>query len=448
MSRRAPEIPRLYDRALPLEEMRTPAAVTKYAKKYANAFSTVWACYLQEHDGELMARTFAMKQTKRRGLQILEVMREKPEHDVILTRLIWFTSMNWQAWFAEENEIVPNDWKGEFYDQRPNFWLTIINPEAVTACERFRFCGWRPGLPLMDYLRIYLSRPGVEYFGKMGLIPRKSLLNKAEKDGNFRKWLRKLSPEQIKAANYYGATATLTAYKERNADIEAVYKRQHERRQLRERLRYYAAPILKSYSPERVLEYYKTLETRQAHEWSDYLTACQYLRLDFKDTKIAFPKELKRMHDERIAQMSAQKAREDQEKRAEIWRKFGEVAEALKRFEITGAGFLIKIPQSPADLITEGEILHHCVGRMDYDAKMIKGYSFIAFLRSTEAPARPLVTLEYDLNKRLLRQAYGDHDSKPEEKAQEFAEDWARYVTSTLKAEAEAEKEEKTKGAA
>ena len=37
---------------------------------------------------------------------------------------------------------------------------------------------------------------------------------------------------------------------------------------------------------------------------------------------------------------------------------------------------------------------------------------------------------------------------KPEKKAQEFAENWARYVTSTLKAEAEAEKEEKTKGAA
>ena len=445
MRGRAPEIPRLYDYAMPLEELRTPAGVIKYAKKYANAASTLWACWLQIHDGELMARIFAAKNTKRRGLQLLEVMREKPEHDVILTRCIWYTSMNWQAWFPEENEIRPDGWTGKHYTQRPNFWCTIINPEAVTACERFRFCGWRPGLPLIDYLRIYLSRPGVEYFGKLGLIPRKSLLNQAEKDGNFRKWLRTLTPEQIKAANQYGATATLAAYKERNADIEAVYKRQHERRQLRERLRYYAAPILKSYSPERVLEYYKTLETRQAHEWRDYLTACQYLRLDFKDTKIAFPKELERMHDERIAQMDAQKISEDKEKRAKFWQDFENAAEALKRFEITAAGFMIKIPETPHDLKIEGAALHHCVGRMDYDVRMVEGKSFIAFLRSTADPTTPLVTLEYDLKARELRQAYGDHDSRPEEKARIFADDWAQMVTEQLKAEA---KEEKTKGAA
>lgn len=448
MRGKAPQIPRLYDFAMPLEELRTPAGVIKYAKKYANAASTLWACWLQIHDGELMARIFAAKNTKRRGLQLLEVMREKPEHDVILTRCIWYTSMNWQVWFPEENEIIPDGWRGHNYTQRPNFYCTIINPEAVTACERFRFCGWRPGLPLIDYLRIYLSRPGVEYFGKLGLIPRKSLLNQAEKDGNFRKWLRTLTPEQIKAANQYGATATLAAYKERNANIEAVYKRQHEHRQLHAHLSYYAAPILKRYNAERVNEYFKTLTTREQHEYRDYLRACQYLKLDFKDTKIAFPKELKRMHDERIAQMDAQKIREDKEKRAKLWQDFENAAEALKRFEITAAGFLIKIPETPHDLKKEGAALHHCVGRMDYDARMVEGKSFIAFLRSTADPATPLVTIEYDLKAMKLRQVYGDHDSAPEPKAREFVDDWARYVTSALKAEAEAEKEEKTKGAA
>ena len=445
MRGRAPEIPRLYDRALPLEEMRIPAAVTKYAKKYANPASIVWACWLTVHEGQLMGRTFAMKQTKRRGLQIMEVLREKPEHDIILTRHIWYNSMNWQAFFPEEGEILSEDWTGLFYDQRPNFWLTIINPEAVTACERFRFCGWRPGLPLMDYLRIYLSRPGVEYFGKLGLIPRTSLLNQAEKDGNFRKWLRTLTPEQIKAANYNGPVATLTAYKERNADIDRVYSRQSAHRQLHARMSYYAAPILKRYTAERVFEYFKKLDTRETHQWRDYLQACQYLGLDFRDTKIAFPKELKRMHDERIAQMDAQKLKEDKEKRAKFWQDFENAAEALKRFEITAAGFLIKIPETPHDLKIEGAALHHCVGKMDYDVRMVEGRSFIAFLRSTADPTTPLVTLEYDLKARELRQAYGDHDSRPEEKARIFADDWAQMVTEQLKAEA---KEEKTKGAA
>lgn len=445
MRGKAPEIPRLYDFAMPLEELRTPAGVIKYAKKYANAASTLWACWLQIHDGELMARIFAAKNTKRRGLQLLEVMREKPTHDVILTRHIWYTSMNWQCYFPDENEIIPNDWTGQMYTQRPNFWCTIINPEAVTKCERFRFCGWQPGIPLIDYLRIYLSRPGVEYFGKMRLIPRTSLLNQAEKDGNFRKWLRKLSPEQITAANHYGAIATLTAYKERNSDIEAVYKRQHEHRQLHAHLSYYAAPILKRYKAERVNEYFKTLTTREQHEYRDYLRACQYLKLDFKDTKIAFPKELKRMHDERIAQMDAQKIREDKEKRAKLWQDFENAAEALMRFEITAAGFLIKIPETPHDLKKEGAALHHCVGRMDYDVRMVEGKSFIAFLRSTADPATPLVTIEYDLKALKLRQVYGDHDSAPEPKAREFVDDWAQMVTEQLKAEEKAKENAKKK---
>ena len=195
-------------------------------------------------------------------------------------------------------------------------------------------------------------------------------------------------------------------------------------------------------------EYFKSLTTREQHEYRDYLTACQYLKLDFKDTKIAFPKELKRMHDERIAQMDAQKIKEDKEKRAKFWQDFKNTAEALKRFEITAAGFLIKIPETPHDLKKEGAALHHCVGRMDYDVRMVDGKSFIAFLRSTEDPATPLVTIEYDLKALKLRQVYGDHDSAPEPKAREFSEDWARIVTEQLKAEAEAEKEEKTKGAA
>ena len=443
-------IPRIWNPNIPQKEMRIPSAVKKAAEKRADSKSIAWITWLQEYDGTLMARTFAARKYKikdnlhyrqKYALHLHEVMRELIGQQVMISRNIWFNPVGgWQCYFPAENEITDFDWRSIFIDDRPGVWMQLVNPEAVTQCERFRYCGWRgdTGIPLCSYLNAWLENPGVEYFGKLGLRPKKSLVNKATKDGNFRKWLRTLKPDQIRDANIYGPNATLQAYKE-HCTIREAYAKVNKRRQLLNHIRYYAKPIMKYHKAERIEEYLTNeipgREIEIGSSYRDYIEACVYLHLDLKDTKVVFPREFQRMHDLRIDQMHSQQAKADREKRKQLYKDFAAAAAGLKRFEQAAAAYCIIIPTSPADLVAEGKKLCHCVGKMGYDEKMAEGRDFIAFLRKTGHIKTPYVTLEYDLKERRLRQCYGDHDSKPDEVTQAFANAWAEMVTERLKEE-------------
>ena len=444
-------IPRVWNQNIPMKEMRIPAAVKKEAAKTADSKSIAWLVYLQEHEGTLLARVFAAKKHRaprdygssrpKYELELLETMRELIGDNWMITRNIWNNPCGgWCCWFPEEYQIADCDWRTIPTDQRPGVYMRLVNPEAVAKSERFKYCGWRPdtGVPLCSYLNAWLENPGVEYFGKLGLIPKKSLVKKATKDGNFRKWLRTLTPEQRRDANIYGPHATLTAYKLR-CEIKNAYNQELDHRQRQNRMRYYAAPIMKWHTAERIEEY--LTNERSGHEQSigasyrDYIDACVYLGLDLKDTKVVFPRDFDRMHDLRIDQMHSQKAKEDRKQRRQLCQDFKKAAEAVKRFEQKTAAFCIIIPTAPADLVREGTALKHCVGRMGYDKKMAEGRDFIAFLRKAENIRAPFVTLEYNLKDKRLQQCYGDHDSRPEAAVQAFAEAWAETVTQILKEE-------------
>jgi len=424
--------------------MEIPAKVMKEAREKAYANGVTWLCYVEQYRGDILLRTFGAKRTKKSGFWILEVMREIPGCDTIMQRLLYWTGMGWHIDY-EDAEIDPDSWwRSVSVKNRPNIWFTLINPEAVTECERYKYSGWRPSLPIIDYLALYKQNPGIEYFGRLGLVPRKSLINKATKDGSFRKWLRTLSAEQIKDANGYGASATLAAYKEK-AGIRETHEKQAKHRRLHREMATYAKPIIKRYTAERIREYLGRYDGRRYAIFNDYLRACEYLGLDFNDTKIAFPKDLEAMHNMRTQEAAAKREREDREKNKAMIERFITAAKELLRFEASGAAFAIIIPRHPDELKAEGKALHHCVGRMFYDRKMANGESFIAFCRSAADPAKPLVTIEYDLKFRRVRQCYADHNSAPDPEIMAFVHGWERNVTGRLEKET---KEEKTKGAA
>lgn len=443
-------IPRIWNPALPLEEMRIPARVKKEAQKKADTKSIAWLVWLQEYDGTLLARVFAAKKKLVRAhwdsrpvydLKIHETMRELIGTSIMVERNIWCNPCGgWMCYFPEENEVGVFDWHSVYTDKRPGVYMKLVNPEAVTKCERFRYCGWREdtGVPLSSYLNAWLENPGVEYFGKLGLIPKKSLVQKATKDGNFRKWLRTLTPDQIRDANCYGPNATLQAYKFK-CDIRKAYATANDHRQRMNRIRNYAAPVMKYFSAEKIEEY--MTEEATGHEYgfaasyADYIDACVYLGLDLKDTKVAFPREFDRMHDLRIDEMRSKQEKADRKTRRKLYRDFKTAAESLKRFEQATGIFCIVIPDTPMDLIREGKKLHHCVGHMGYDKKMAEGRDFIAFLRKADNAGAPFVTIEYNIKEKKLQQCYGDHDSRPEAAAQAFAEAWAAMVTETLRRE-------------
>jgi len=449
MCMRDHEIPREYCPIIPLKEMRTPAAVRKYADRHATC-NTKWMVWLQEHHGTLLARTFAAKRTRKEGLQLFECMREVPGCSLFLQRNMWMTYMvGWQCWFPAPNEIADCEWRSVEVKKRPGVFLEIINPEAVKECFTFQYCGWQKDsdIELLDYLHLWLENPGVEYFAKIGLRPKATLVKKATKDGNFRKWLRSLTKEQILQANLYGPSATIEAYRTHDNIISCSDRLTDQRRLRREILRHAKAVLQAGWSAEKVRDYLQEYAKRNDRDarsyyrmlpdlgtYGDYISAVEYLRLDLHDTKVAFPYDLQRMHDLRINQMRSMRAAEDRKQKLELTARFRERAKELKRFERTAGAFCIVIPNVRQDLVKEGNALHHCVGVMGYDLKMADGKTFIAFLRKAGAKTVPFVTIEYSLTSKKILQIYGDHDSKPEAEVIKFANEWADNVTKRLKA--------------
>lgn len=92
------------------------------------------------------------------------------------------------------------------------------------------------------------------------------------------------------------------------------------------------------------------------------------------------------------------------------------------------------IAKSPADLIREGEFLHHCVGRMQYDLHFAQEESLIFFIRTKEQPEKPLVTLEYSLKTHKVLQCYASYNKKPDEEIMHYVNKvWLPYANKTLK---------------
>ena len=452
----ANRMPRTYAAYIPYKEMRIPKEVRKAVDKMkpSGGGQIHWLCYFQEYEGELLARIFAAQKTKARGTELFEVMRETIGGTFYIQRNIYYEGMaGWRCWFPAENEIIPNDWSTIPVDKMPGVWIEIINTEAIYTVEKFKYCGYTGGFPAAPYLRMYLEEPGIEFFGKKQLRPTKTLVAKAKKDPNFRKWIRKLTPEEVHRANIYGPAAVLEAYKRKTTNFRIVASDlEDKRRHHREVNAYGARAAVKKgkWSPERVLEYIGS--GGSGYAYGDYIQACDYLQLDLKDTKVAFPKDFRRMHDLRIDQMNSRKAAEDKKKRAELYAQFRAVAETVKPYECIAEGFAIVIPLDPSELIREGTVLQHCVGKMGYDKKEAERRSFIAFLRRADDIKTPFVTIEFGFKTKTVLQCYGAKDSNPGTMIRAFVDRWAETVKKALleqeRAAAAAAEEEESAAAA
>ncbi|HIV00282.1 MAG TPA: PcfJ domain-containing protein [Candidatus Stercoripulliclostridium merdipullorum] len=171
------------------------------------------------------------------------------------------------------------------------------------------------------------------------------------------------------------------------------------------------------------------------YSYRDYLRACNYLGLDMTENKNRFPHDFKRWHDIRIDEYNTAKALKDEQERKALYDRFAAVASKYLGLEYDKKSVYIAIiAQKPSDLIHEGELLHHCVGRMGYDQKFAREESLIFFIRTKEQPDVPFVTIEYSPAQKRILQCYGDHDSKPTEEVINFVhKKWLPYANRKIK---------------
>ena len=185
---------------------------------------------------------------------------------------------------------------------------------------------------------------------------------------------------------------------------------------------------------EKFVTYLATQKT-SVYSYNDYFRACNYLGLNMTEDKNRYPHDFKRWHDIRIDEYNTAKAMKDAEERKALYEKFAAVASKYLGLEYDKKSvYMAIIAQNPSDLIREGELLHHCVGRMGYDQKFAREESLIFFIRTKEQPDVPFVTIEYSPKQKRVLQCYGDNDTKPDDGVIEFVnKKWLPYANRKIK---------------
>lgn len=328
-------------------------------------------------------------------------------------------------------------WIYHKFDDCYNPYTITINPEFVEKYKEYKYSGYQHlgKSCIIAYLKIYVLYPQSEYLMKFGLGKFRfyvSILKRISNDKNFCKWLITHKDELAKSRYKIPVInkAYLTDRSLRQAEIYVDSWKGIKNNNS------HFKPFTDMFNGNvDDLCMYLQNQDSDPSSYLDYVNACNYLRLDMSRPDNRFPSNFQRLHDRRIDEMNAIKERADREKRAELYKKFAEVAEKYLSLQNCKLGaYAVLIAKSPKDLIYEGEKLIHCVGKSGYEQQMVEEKTLIFFIRSVEQPDIPFVTVEYSLESNKVLQCYGYKSEKPEEPVLDFVNKvWLPYANRTIK---------------
>lgn len=425
-----------------------PKYIQKKIKLYDDKLKTApfgrtrFYSYLTKNDGELVKVTVAVKE-KRNKWYCKQVAVHGVHSDKCFVKDMYYTNIGGYSvgWHAEGlTSYKPwyeySEW-GWTVDNLYDPYAPIINREYILEHfpeYKFSAIDGYTGVDVFKYLRLYEQYPQIEYLTKLGLhnlAMSKQILKLCGKDKRFRKWLAQNRNTLNKSSLYI--PVVLQAYKKnRNVlELQAYYKAKLSMDKDKT-----LAPLRDAFKREREkLYHYLSKQNTNTHSYLDYWNACYYLGLNMNDEKNRYPHDFKRWHDIRADEYNSLKAKIDAEKRKTLYEQFAAVASKYLGLEYNkNSVYVAIIAQRPSDLIHEGEILHHCVGRMGYDQKFAREETLIFFIRTKKQPDTPLVTVEYSPTQKKVLQCYGDHDSKPTEEILNFVhKKWLPYANRQIK---------------
>lgn len=151
--------------------------------------------------------------------------------------------------------------------------------------------------------------------------------------------------------------------------------------------------------------------------WRDYLEMAEKLKYDMTDRVVLTPKNLREAHDRAVELTSLIQAREI----AEASKKRKKLLNTL--YNWSDGEILIRPPKDAAEIVAEGQILHHCVG--GYAKRHNDGKTTILFVRKCSAPDVPLYTMELDATKLwVMKQIHGLHNCCPDKETMDKINAW------------------------
>ena len=416
-----------------IDERWTPGRIVAHIYDTA-AQARQYVAWVEIEGGEVIQRVWAYRKTKKYGTEYTEVIRRVTNFGTWYRNMYYTGIGGWQvvyqpadkkkcyygyedikfdeAWFDVWDRAESNYFKG---------WYKTLNIAEVFKGTEYEYCGYSGG-DLIDYLEQYQKNNRVEMFGKLCIFPEKSYIKKAAKDPGFIRYLR----EHTEEARRYGPKATIYAYNHKMEIREALDELE------KRRLVMMAAPNVKraNLDPLRVMKYVK--KAKGYSDYNDYLEAVLELNLDLKDTKIAFPKDFETAHDMRIEEYRTLVRHKDEERKKKDNEAFRRRMEKISDAEILIADWFFILPSNIFDLVSEGEALHHCVGKLGYDKKVINGESIIAFMRPAGKTDVPYITIEYGIPKKKVVQAHGNRNSNPTPDEWDAIQAWEKIMAKRM----------------
>ncbi len=424
--------------------------IPKYIEKKIKAIDrtypvrgrTRFYAYLTKNDGELVKITVAVKEKKNKWC-CKQVAVHGVHSDKCFVKDMEFTYVGGYivGWYAEgfgkHKPWYEDGYWGWTDDKLFDPYAPIVNRDYIlqhfpeykfSAIDRYT------GVDVFKYLRLYEQYPQIEYLTKLGLhnlAMSKQILKLCGQDKRFCKWLAQNRSTLNKFFLYI--PVVLQAYKKNQnvLELQTYYsaKLKLSKDWLLEPLR-----IAFKNDVETLIRYLINKETNAYTYW-DYWTACTHLGLNMTDEKNRYPHDFKRWHDIRIDEYHTLQAKEDEQKRKDLYEKFAKVAEKYVALQYEKrADYVVIIAHNPNDLVTEGRALEHCVGRMNYDQKFAREESLIFFIRAKEHPDIPLVTLEYSPSQKSILQCYGKKDNKPNDSILNFVnKKWLPFANRQIK---------------
>ena len=401
---------------------------------------TRYYAYLTTNDRELVKVTVAVKYKGNTMYYKQCAVHGLNSTDCFVKDMCYTQMGGYQVgWCAEGLYKSPkwyedDEW-GTADDKYFNVYAPILNIDFLARYDQYKYSAYDiyTGCDIIQYLRLYAEYPQVEYLVKFGLssyAKNKQLLKKIGKDKSFQKWLFK-NHTAIQGKFYYVSTI-IKAYEE-NKPLEMVQAYEEKVKKIN---------ADKSLKPIRTLfgkNIYKYIDYTDKQQISnslycDYLNACNYLGLDMSEPKNCFPHNFMHWHDVRIDEYNTAKAIKDAEEKKALYDKFSKVAEKYSKLCNDNGAYIVVIAQSPEELINEGKVLNHCVGRMNYDQKFIREESLIFFVRAKENPTEPFVTVEYSIKSKKVLQCYAKGNSTPDAAVTNYINSvWNPYANKVLK---------------
>ncbi|MCM1190648.1 MAG: PcfJ domain-containing protein [bacterium] len=168
-----------------------------------------------------------------------------------------------------------------------------------------------------------------------------------------------------------------------------------------------------------------------ARIYLDYLSMRRELGYNLGNTVYLFPRDLNAAHAGMVAEQNRKEAdariREVNESYSLIRKQYRQLR---KRFFFEDGEFCIRPARDAGEIVTEGRVLHHCVGSNGYLEKHNGGVSVILFLRFSDKPDIPYITVEINPETFRIIQWYGAHDRKPD---RDRMQKWLDAYTVRLK---------------